>query len=97
MDIPVHVYVLDDASFYPFSVFFIFVSLCLCLCLFYRWRCTFLLSLILGIPTVFVAFINSFGKEAIPWPKIYGGVTLQELILFILATIIQVRRVRERE
>lgn len=92
MDISVHV--LDDASFYPFFIFFVYVSLSLSLLLFYRWRCTFLLSLILGIPTVFVAFINSFGKEAIPWPKIYGGVTLQELILFILATIIQVR---ERE
>ncbi|XP_019862991.1 PREDICTED: copper-transporting ATPase 1-like [Amphimedon queenslandica] len=55
-----------------------------------RWKCTFLLSLILGIPTVIVAFANVFDKDLVNWPKIYGGVTLQEVILFTLATIIQI-------
>ena len=56
----------------------------------HRWRNTFFLSLILGIPTIFVAFINSFHYEVIHWPVVYGGVTVEEVILFILATIIQV-------
>jgi Cu+-exporting ATPase len=55
-----------------------------------RWRCTFLLSLILGIPTVIVAFVNSFGVELIEWPVVVGSVTAQEVILLILATIIQI-------
>uniref|UniRef100_A0A1X7UTH5 Uncharacterized protein n=1 Tax=Amphimedon queenslandica TaxID=400682 RepID=A0A1X7UTH5_AMPQE len=46
----------------------------------------FFLSLILGIPTVIVAFASSFDKDLINWPKIYGEATLQEIIL---ATIIQ--------
>ena len=56
----------------------------------YRWRCTFLFSLIFGIPTIFVAFINVFSYEVISWPTVYGALTLQEIILFVLATIIQV-------
>lgn len=38
---------------------------------------------------MFVAFINSVKEDLIPWPTIYGGVTLQEIILAVLSTIIQ--------
>ena len=50
-----------------------------------RWRSTFLLSLILGIPAVIIAFVPSS-----LWPTITLGLTWKELILALLATIVQI-------
>ena len=49
-----------------------------------KWALTFGFSLIFGIPTAVVAFIP------VTWKEITPGLTDQELILFALATVVQV-------
>ncbi|XP_064404796.1 copper-transporting ATPase 1-like isoform X4 [Halichondria panicea] len=49
-----------------------------------KWRNTFIFSLVFAIPTVIVAFMP------IEWPVIAPGLNLREVLLFTLASIIQV-------
>ncbi len=49
-----------------------------------RWRNTFIFSLVFGVPTVIIAFMS------IEWPVIVPGLNLREVLLFSLASIIQV-------
>ena len=50
-----------------------------------RWRCTFLLSLIIGIPTIIIALI-----PISLWSTITLGLTWKDFILALLATIVQI-------
>ncbi len=49
-----------------------------------KWRNTFIFSLVFAIPTIIVAFMP------IEWPVIAPGLNLREVLLFTLASIIQV-------
>ena len=49
-----------------------------------KWRTTFLLSLLLAVPTVIIAFVP------FDWVIITPGLSAKELVLFLLSTIIQV-------
>ncbi len=49
-----------------------------------KWRNTFIFSLVFGVPTMIVAFMP------ITWPIITPGLNARDVILFTLASIIQV-------
>ena len=49
-----------------------------------KWRNVFLLSLILGIPTAFIAFLP------VEWKVLIPGLSLRDALLCVLSTLIQV-------
>ena len=49
-----------------------------------KWRNVFLLSLILGIPTAFIAFLP------VEWKVLVPGLSLRDALLCVLSTLIQV-------
>ena len=49
-----------------------------------RWKATFLFSLIFGVPTILISF------APMDYGSILPGLTIKELVLFILSTIVQV-------
>ena len=51
----------------------------------HKWKRTFLISLLLAVPTVLLAFI-----PGVPWPGVLPGVDARDIILFMMSTVVQV-------
>ena len=49
-----------------------------------RWKVTFFFSLIFAIPTIIISFAS------LDWNEIVPGLAVEDVVLFLLATIIQV-------
>ena len=51
-----------------------------------RWRWTFVVTLLLAIPAVLLAFI----PRGLHWTIIFPGVTVRDLLLLLISSVVQV-------
>ena len=51
----------------------------------HKWRRTFIISLLFAVPTIILAFIPS-----VPWPEVVPGVSVRDVVLFLMSTLVQV-------
>lgn len=57
-----------------------------------RWRRTFFLTLAFAIPAVLLAFL-----PGVHWKYVFPGVSVRDILLFILSTVVQVLYVMPAE
>jgi Cu+-exporting ATPase len=59
----------------------------------YRWRNSFIIAAIFGIPAMTIMLVFMFKyKDHTTAPQIITGLSLENLIMFLLATPVQVRK-----
>jgi hypothetical protein len=57
-----------------------------------RWRNSFLIAAIFGVPAMIIMLIFEFKYDHITAPQVTIGLSWENLIMFLLATPVQVRR-----
>lgn len=51
-----------------------------------RWKWTFIVSVVFAVPAVLLAFLPS----RVHWPSVVVGVTVRDILLLLISTVVQV-------